>query len=119
MLCASIFSQVATFFRIKRQTRTHSQNSVVTICVLVCSKRVRVYQTHTQHVHNLYILFAQKYVQVVHLFNLQSVTTRVRVVYMLDKHVHAFKLLVISIFTGVFTGRVRVWRLILKKKSHL
>ena len=38
---------------------------------------------------------------------------------MLNKHVHALKLLVISMFIGVFTGRVYVWRLILKKKIAL
>ena len=42
-------------------------------------------------------------------------TTRVRVVYMFDKHVHALNLLNISIIIGIFMGRVRVWRLILKK----
>jgi hypothetical protein len=36
-------------------------------------------------------------------------------VYMLNKHIHALKLLVISMFIGDFTERVYVWRLILKK----
>ena len=42
-------------------------------------------------------------------------TTRVRVVYMFNKHVHALNLLTVSIITSVFRGRVRAWRLILKK----
>ena len=90
-------------------------------CALDSSERVRVCSTYTQHVHNMYTFSAQKSV-FVHLFahcvNLLGVTTRVCVVYMLNKHIHAFKLLVISIFTGVFTRRVCVWRLILKK-THL
>jgi hypothetical protein len=81
------------------------------ICVLDSSRRVRVCLTCTQHVHNMYTFSAQKY-DFVHLFahsvNLSSMSTRVHVVYVLDKHVHALKLLVISIFATVFTGRVRV-----------
>ena len=46
-------------------------------------------------------------------------TTRVRVVYMFDKHVHALNLLNINMVMTVFMGRVRVWRLILKKKFFL
>ena len=42
-------------------------------------------------------------------------TTHVRVMYMLDKHVHALNLLIISIVRGNFSEYVRVWRLILKK----
>ena len=42
-------------------------------------------------------------------------TTHVRVMYMLDKHVHALNSLIISIITSVFMGYVRVCRLILKK----
>ena len=42
-------------------------------------------------------------------------TTRVYVVYVFDKHIHAFKLLIISVYKCVFGGRVYVWRLILKK----
>ena len=45
-------------------------------------------------------------------------TTRVRVVYMLDKHVHAFNLLTINTITSIFMGRVRVCRLILKKNQR-
>ena len=46
-------------------------------------------------------------------------TTRVRVVYMFDKHVHAFNLLIISMIMSDFMWCVRVWRLILKKScSH-
>ena len=115
-----IFPKLRFFFRIKRQTRTHSKKSTVTICVLDGSERVCVCLTHTQHVHIMYTISAQKYVFVclfAHCVNLRSVTTHVSVVYMFDKHVHALKSLVISIFTGVFTERVRVWRLILKK-SH-
>ena len=41
--------------------------------------------------------------------------TRVCVVYVLDKHIHAFILLIISIYKRVFRVRVYVWRLILKK----
>jgi hypothetical protein len=36
---------------------------------------------------------------------------------MLDKHVHALNLLIISMIMSNFRGRVRVWRLILKKNS--
>ena len=46
-------------------------------------------------------------------------TTRVYVVYVLDKHIHAFKLLISSVYKRVFGGRVYVWRLILKKKSTI
>ena len=80
--------------------------------------RVYVYLTHTQVIHNTYIFLAQKHtiVQVfAHCVNLQNVTTRVCVVYMLDKHIHAFILLIISIYKRVFRVRVYVWRLILKK----
>ena len=42
-------------------------------------------------------------------------TTYVCVMYVFDKHVHALNLFVISIFTGIFRGRVYVWRFILKK----
>ena len=52
-----------------------------------------------------------------HEIKLQSMTTYVRVMYVLDKHVHAPNLFVINIFTGVFYPHVRVWRLILKKSS--
>ena len=55
-----------------------------------------------------------------HEIKLQSMTTYVRVMYVLDKHVHAPNLFVINIFTGVFCLHVRVWRLILKKlQLHL
>ena len=113
-----IFPKLRFFFRIKRQTRTHSKNSVVIIWILDSSERVCVCQTHTQHVHIMYTISAQKYVFAylfAHCVNLRSVTTHVCVVYVFDKHVHALKSLEISIFTGFFTGCVRVWRLILKK----
>ena len=42
-------------------------------------------------------------------------TTHVRVMYMLDKHVHALNFLTISIDRSNFPEHVRVWRLILKK----
>ena len=42
-------------------------------------------------------------------------TTHVRVMYMLDKHVHALNLLDINIDRSNFPEHVRVWRLILKK----
>ena len=42
-------------------------------------------------------------------------TTRVYVVYVLDKNIHVINPFIISIFTGIFMGRVCVWRLILKK----
>ena len=42
-------------------------------------------------------------------------TTRVYVVYVFGKHIHAFKLLIYSINRSVFRGRVYVWCLILKK----
>ena len=44
-------------------------------------------------------------------------TTYVCVMYVLDKHVHALNLFVISIFTVDFSCYVRVGRLILKKKG--
>ena len=47
--------------------------------------------------------------------NLPCVTTRVYVVYMFGKHIHALNLLNISIIRGVFPECVYVWRLILKK----
>ena len=65
------------------------------------------YTSRTQHVHVFALLlriwrFAARFV------NLKSVTTRVRVVYMLDKHVHALNLLIISMIMCDFWGRVRV-----------
>ena len=42
-------------------------------------------------------------------------TTHVRVMYMLDKHVHALNSLTISIDRSNFPEHVRVWRLIQKK----
>ncbi len=42
-------------------------------------------------------------------------TTHVRVMYMLDKHVHALNFLTINIDRSIFPEHVRVWRLILKK----
>ena len=44
-------------------------------------------------------------------------TTHVRVMYMLDKHVHALNLLDINIDRSNFPEHVRVWR-IKKKKNH-
>ena len=44
-------------------------------------------------------------------------TTYVYVMYVLDKHVHALNLLIISIVIDDFSEYVRVWRLILKKNS--
>ena len=44
-------------------------------------------------------------------------TTHVRVMYMLDKHVHALNFLTISIDRSNFDEHVRVWRLI-QKISH-
>ena len=44
-------------------------------------------------------------------------TTHVRVMYVLDKHVHALNFLTISIDRSNFPEHVRVWRLILKKTS--
>ena len=45
--------------------------------------------------------------------------TRVYVVYVYGKHIHAFKLLIFSTNISNFRGRVYVWRLILKKKCIL
>ena len=45
-------------------------------------------------------------------------TTHVRVMYMLDKHVHALNLLDINIDRSHFSEHVRVWRLIQKKNLH-
>ena len=42
-------------------------------------------------------------------------TTHVRVMYVLDKHVHALNFLTISIDRSIFPEHVRVWRLILNK----
>ena len=44
-------------------------------------------------------------------------TTRVYVVYVFGKHIHAFKLLIYSINRSVFRGRVYVWRLIPPKNT--
>ena len=44
-------------------------------------------------------------------------TTHVRVMYVLDKHVHALNLLTVSIVRGNFPEHARVWRLFLKKLS--
>ena len=49
-----------------------------------------------------------------HLVKKQSMTTHVRVMYVLSKHVHALNLLITSIVRGDFSEYVRVWRLILK-----
>ena len=84
--------------------------------------RVCVCLTYTQVIHNTYTFLAQKHIFVqilAHCVNLQNVTTRVYVVYVFDKHIHAFKLLIISVYKCVFGGRVYVWRLILKKKSTI
>ena len=100
-----IFPKLRFFFRIKRQTRTHSKKSTVTICVLDGSERACVCLTHTQHVHIMYTISAQKYVFAclfAHCVNLRSVTTHVCVGYMFNKHVHALKSLEISTFTGFF-----------------
>ena len=66
----------------------------------------------------MYTFIAQKhaFVQIFARYvNLWSVMTRVCVVYMFSKHVHALNVLIISVITSVFIGRVCVWRLILKK----
>ena len=42
-------------------------------------------------------------------------TTHVRVMYVLDKHVHTLNFLTISIDRSNFSEYVRVWRFILKK----
>ena len=44
--------------------------------------------------------------------------TRVCVVYMSAKHIHALNVLIISVITSVFIGCVCVWRLILKKNRE-
>ena len=67
--------------------------------------RVCVCLTYTQVIHNTYIFLAQKhtFVQILaHCVNLHNVTTRVCVVYMFDKHIHAFNLLIISAFRCIF-----------------
>ena len=82
--------------------------------LLACTCLSNTYTSRTHLVH----IFARLLVKTVftaRFVNSKGVTTRVRVVYMLDKHVHDLNLLIISMITYVFEGRVRVWRLILKK----
>ena len=69
-----------------------------------------------KHIHNTYtfLLVISNYRGAL-VSKIKSVMTRVCVVYVLDKHIHAFILLIISIYKRVFRGRVYVWRLILKK----
>jgi hypothetical protein len=82
--------------------------------LLACTCLPNTYTSRTHLVHVFVYLFV-KIVFVACFVNLKGVMTRVCVVYMLDKHVHALNLLIISMITCVFEGRVRVWRLILKK----
>ena len=82
--------------------------------------RVYVCLTYTQVIHTIYTLFAniiRLYGIIAHFVNIQGVMTRVYVVYVFGKHIHAFKLLIFSINRSVFRGRVYVWRLILKKNA--
>ena len=69
--------------------------------------RVCVCQTYTRVIHILYtflLVFLEISVFVAHFANLKGVTTRVCVVYMLGKHIHAFNLLNINIFERYFGG---------------
>ena len=59
-------------------------------------------------------VFVQVFAQLV---KKQGMTTHVRVMYVLSKHVHALNLLATSIVIDDFSEHVRVWRLILKKNS--
>ena len=65
-----------------------------------------------KHVHDLYMFFAQKKqfcaFFCAHCVNLWGMTTHVHVMYMLNNHVHALKLLTISMFMGVFADHVHV-----------
>ena len=69
------------FFRIKRQTHTHSEKSHLTILKVkklkACMCLSNIYTTHTQHVHKL---------------SRSLCIWCVRLVYMFTKHVHAHKL---------------------------
>ena len=83
----------------------------ITVCLSdslgACTCLSNTYTSRTQHVHVFALLlriwrFAARFV------NLKSVTTRVRVVYMFGKHVHALNLLNINMVMPVLVGRVRV-----------
>ena len=64
-----------------------------------------------KHVHESYIT------RTCFRVNKLDMMTYVCVMYVFSKHVHALNLLIISIITSHFMVYVRVWRLILKKKS--
>ena len=74
------------------------------------------YTSQTQHVH-VFANALKKQNNIAHFRNLKGATTRVCVVYMLDKHIHALNLLGINTITNIFMGRVRVWHLSLKKNT--
>ena len=94
------------FFRIKRQTHTHSEKSLLTILKIkklkACTCLSNTYTTHTQHVHGS---------------SCSLCMWCVRLVYMFNKHVHAQNYLINKSLCPHFYRRVCVWRLILKKSS--
>ena len=67
--------------------------------------RVRVCQTRTQHIHNTYTVkkctFLKKYANIGILVPKMCIS-RVRVVYVLDKHVHGLNVLICSVLKSNF-----------------
>ena len=68
------------------------KNQDITDCVpnslRACICLSNTYTSHTQHVH-VFANALKKQNNIAHFRNLKGVTTRVCVVYMLDKHIHA------------------------------
>ena len=73
-----------------------------------CTCLSDMYTSRTHLVHVFCIYTQDSVIFVAYFVNLRSVSTHVHVVYMFDKHVHAFNSLNINMITGVFMGRVRV-----------
>ena len=103
--------QVNFFLELNAKHVHGGKNRDITDCVpnslRACICLSNTYTSHTQHVH-VFANALKKQNNIAHFRNLKGVTTRVCVVYMLDKHIHALNLLGINTITNVFMGRVRV-----------
>ena len=62
-----------------------------------------IHKSYTPYTRFLHI-FPETRIFIAHLVNFKDVTTRVCVVYMFDKHIHALNLLNINMITDVFRG---------------
>ena len=103
--------QVNFFLELNVKHVHGGKNQDITDCVPnslgACTCLYNTYTSRTQHVH-IFANALKKQHNIAHFRNLKGVTTRVCVVYMLDKHIHALNLLGINTITNVFMGRVRV-----------